>query len=240
MSNVFDRRVASRTPDPLDCSVEDESSCTHSADASKDSASTTAAAVKQVTQELLKHGFIEEYHKSELFRAAAVSETEIAMALEPLDLELRLDAFRGVAFLTVARNAYLPSDGDATWLHPLVRRQRLTLEQSLLVALLRQAFALHEQQKGIGQGDAKVAVDDLLPQFLIYFKDSGSDAKNESRLLSLLDQLKAYGIVSEVDRKQEITIRPLIAYLADPESLKALLEAMKTSATTNDPVEDDE
>ena len=109
----------------------------------------------------------------------------------------------------------------------MVRRQRLTLEQSLLVALLRQTFVMHEQEAGVGHGAATVAVDDLLPQFMAYMGDSGSDAKNESRLLSLLDQLKTYGIVSEADTKQEVTIRPLIAHLANPESLVALLNVLK-------------
>ena len=122
------------------------------------------------------------------------------------------------------------AESDDAWGHPLVRRQRLTLEQSLLVAILRQAFVIHEQESGVGQSVAKIAVDDLLPQFMTYFGDSGSDAKNETRLLNLLEQLKPYGFVSEVDKKQELTIRPLIAYLANPESLAALLSVLKANA----------
>lgn len=86
---------------------------------------------------------------------------------------------------------------------------------------------LHEQESGVGHSAPTIAVDELLPQFLAYSGDSGSDAKNESRLLNLLDQLKTYGIVSEVDKKQEVTIRPLIAHLANPESLTALLAVLK-------------
>ncbi len=115
----------------------------------------------------------------------------------------------------------------AEWSHPLVRRQRLTLEQSLLVAILRQAFVMHEQEAGIGGSPARIAVEDLLPQFLTYFEDSGSDAKNESRLSNLLDQLKTCGIVSEVDVNGEVIIRPLIAHLANPQSLQALLHVLK-------------
>ena len=138
-----------------------------------------------------------------------------------------LDSHRGVAFLAVAPVDQEGPGVEDGWAHPLVRRQRLTLEQSLLVALLRQTFVMHEQEAGVGHGPATVAVDDLLPQFMAYMGDSGSDAKNESRLLSLLDQLKTYGIVSEADTKQEVTIRPLIAHLANPESLVALLNVLK-------------
>ncbi len=96
---------------------------------------------------------------------------------------------------------------------------------------------MHEQESGIGQSAAKIAVDDLLPQYLTYVQDSGSDTKNESRLLSLLDQLKTYAIVSEVDKNQEVTIRPLIAHLANPESLQALLKTL--TAAGNKPVAQD-
>ncbi len=41
-------------------------------------------------------------------------------------------------------------------------KQRLTLEQSLLLAILRQQFALHEQEYGVGQAVAKIAIDELL------------------------------------------------------------------------------
>ena len=152
---------------------------------------------------------------------------EIGAVLEPLDLALRLDSHRGVAFLAVTPASQESSGNEDGWAHPLVRRQRLTLEQSLLVALLRQAFVMHEQESGVGQGAAIVAIDELLPQFMAYIGDSGSDAKNESRMLSLLDQLKTYGIVSEIDKKQEVTVRPLIAHLANPESLAALLALLK-------------
>lgn len=190
--------------------------------------------VKEATQELLRHGFIEETAKPVLFQRAVAHEREIQRALDPLDLAMRLDTHRGVAFTIVANSARDLSDEGATWSHPLVRRQRLTLEQSLLVAILRQAFVMHEQESGVGHSTAKVAVDDLLPHFLTYFDDSGSDARNESRLLNLLDQLKTYGIVSEVDSNLEVTIRPLIAYLADAESLSALLRILREKANTRE------
>ncbi len=79
----------------------------------------------------------------------------------------------------------------------------------------------------LGRAPAKVSVDELLPTFLTYFGESGSDSKDENRLLQLLEQLKAHGIVSEVDQKHEVTIRPLIAHLANPESLTALLGVLK-------------
>ena len=187
--------------------------------------------VKEVTQELLKHGCIEEFANPLLFRKATVYERAIHGALIPLDLTLRLDTHRGIVFLVVAEVASESSEGDQAWSHPLVRRQRLTLEQSLLVAILRQAFMLHEQESGIGHSAAKIAVDELSSQFLTYFNDSGSDARNESRLLNLLDQLKIHGIVSEVDNNLEVTIRPIIAHLANAESLSTLLRALTEEAT---------
>lgn len=228
MSNVFDRMVSG----DKEASEHTESSPQPPDTKSVDEAASTSSDVKEVTQELLRYGYLEEVRKPTLFQRAVVREREIMVALEPLDLVLRLDTHRGVAFLTVAETAYDLSDEGGAWTHPLVRRQRLTLEQSLLIAILRQAFVMHEQESGIGQSAAKMALDDLLPQFLAYFHDSGSDAKNESRLSNLLDQLKTYGIVSEMDKNQEVTIRPMIAHLADPESLTALLQVLKEKAQT--------
>ena len=190
----------------------------------------TPADVKELTQELLKHGYVEESRKADMFRHVIVRQNEISIALEPLDLELRLDTQRGIAFLKIAESAHLDNDDRNEWKHPLVRRQRLTLEQSLLIAILRQRFVMHEQESGVGHSEAKVSVDELLPSYLTYFEDSGSDAKNESRLLSLLDQLKSHAIVSEIDKKHEVTIRPLIAHVANPESLQALLTTLQEMA----------
>ena len=221
MSNVFDH-ISSEDPDndPLGSdSLPVEESATR-----------TRTAIRKVCQELLRHGYIEEQNKPEVFRGAITFSAEISSALEPFDLELRTDEHRGVAFLVVAKDDGENGDGDGEWSHPLVRRQRLTLEQSLLIAILRQAFIHHEQEAGVGGSPAKVAVEDLMPQFLTYLEDSGSDAKNESRLSSLLDQLKSHGIVSEIDKNNEVTIRPLIAHLANPDSLGALLRKFEEEA----------
>ncbi|MCA9163478.1 MAG: DUF4194 domain-containing protein [Planctomycetales bacterium] len=187
-------------------------------------------------QELLRDGYLEESGKPEVFRNVIVHRQCIDEVLNPLDLAMRLDTHRGIAVLTVCKE---PSFGEASlesgdqddWSHPLVRRQRLTLEQSLLVAILRQAFVMHEQEIGVGGKPARISLDDLLPQYLAYVEDSGSDARNETRLLQLLEQLKGYGIVTGVDANREITIRPLIAHLADPASLAALLETMRELAS---------
>ncbi len=233
MTNIFDRMVP---PNPkAELNMLEANGASAFREPPADAANLgqqTPADVKKATMELLKNGYIDEAQKQELFRIVIVHERSIAATLEPLDLELRLDTYRGIAFLRVSQASYEATVDDAALMHPLVRRQRLTLEQSLLVAILRQAFVIHEQESGVGQSVAKIAVGDLLPQYLTYFGDSGSDAKNESRLMTLLDQLKPHGIISEVDEKQEITIRPLIAYLANPESLSALLGVLKEKAST--------
>lgn len=234
MSNFFDSLVSEVEAARERRTDEDAASLPVGEDQIANDTRQTLSDVKKVTQELLKHGYLDETQQRDLFRLAVLHEQAVVAALEPLDLCLRLDTHRGVAFLAVAQSAYDSGDDDAVWSHPLVRRQRLTLEQSVLVAILRQAFVIHEQESGVGQSVAKIAVDELLPQFLTYFQDSGSDAKNESRLMNLLDQLKPHGIVSEIDNKQEVTIRPLIAYLADPESLAALLQVLQEQCSTDD------
>lgn len=185
------------------------------------------AEVRATAQELLRHGYIEERQKPTLYRYAVSRHSQVAAVLEPLDLDVRLDEYRGIAYLAVATMSDEQGKEADEWSHPLVRRQRMTLEQSLVVAMLRQAFLLHEQDVGVGAAYAKMAVEDLLTEFLTYFGDSRSDARNESRISSVLEQLKTYGVVSEVDNQKEFTIRPLIAHLANPRSLDQLLLALK-------------
>ena len=108
-----------------------------------DSTHRTNPEVKAALQELMRLGYLEESRKPILFKSAVLHEALLNGALEPLDLKLMIDTHRGLALLIL-----LPSEDagrDDDWSHPLVRRQRLTLEQSLLVALLREAFLLHEQ-----------------------------------------------------------------------------------------------
>ncbi len=234
MNDVFDR-LATEDPGPPS---DEETPAAGSVPASSPPSAHgepagTPIEIKEVTQELLRHGWIEETRKPVLFRRAVRLENAIAAALEPLDLALRLDTHRGLALIVLAETACGKAEDDVAWAHPLVRRQRFTLEQSLLVALLRQTFVLHEQEAGVGESAAKIAVDDLLPQFLTYFDDSGSDARNLSRLSNLLDQLKTCGIVSEIDKNQEVTIRSVIAHLANPESLASLLITFREKARQN-------
>lgn len=187
----------------------------------------TSAPVREVAKELTRYGLIEASRKPNLYRVLRNEQRALAAILEPLDLDLAIDDVRGIGFVKLrSDDNELPVDEESDpedWSHPLVRRQRLTLEQSLLVAILRQHFVAHEQEAGVGADDARVSVDDLMPEFQIYLGDSGSEAKERSRMLTLLDQLKGHGLVSEPDGHERVTIRPIIAHLASPENLQQLL-----------------
>jgi len=115
-------------------------------DHSKEASLVTAPEVKSALQELVRQGYLDEQRKPALFKNVLLHEAALRQTLEPLDLSLRLDTHRGLALLIVAPGPH--PEPDAEWSHPLVRRQRLNLEQSLVVALLRQAFLLHEQEAG--------------------------------------------------------------------------------------------
>lgn len=189
----------------------------------------TGRELKNALQELLKYGAIEAEKKPNIYRSLTTRHTAVNTILEPLDLRLRIDEVRGLAFLAVA--AELFGEEEDEWSHPLVRRQRLTLEQSLLTAILRQHYIAHEQEAGVGAGEARVALDELLPQLQIYLGDSGSDLKEQKRLRTLLEGLRGHGIVSEIDEAaQQVTIRPLITHLANPDSLQNLLQHFRKLA----------
>lgn len=199
-----------------------------------------AAAVRAAVLELLKYGLLEQTGKPNLYRLALLQQNAINQVLGWLDLALRIDDIRGLAFVVVAAGS---EHDDDDWTHPLVRRQRLTLEQSLLVAILRQQFVAHEVDAGVGAGQAQVALEDLLPHLQTYLGDMGSDAQESKRLLTLLEQLKGHGIVSDVDQQERVTIRPIIAHLANPENLVNLVQELRRTAVdggSTTPAEDGE
>ncbi|ACE83429.1 DUF4194 domain-containing protein [Cellvibrio japonicus] len=190
--------------------------------------SRTHKRLRDAAQELLKYGLLEEAQKPNLYRIVTTHVEEVSTILEPLDLALGLDEVRGLVYLRVRQDEAAEQDDD--WAHPLVRRQRLNLEQSLLVAILRQHFIAYEQESGTGAGEALIAVDELIPQLQVYLGDLGSDARERTRVIQLLDQLKGHGLVSSLDAHERVTIRPIIAHLANPESLQALLAWLREQA----------
>lgn len=192
-------------------------------------------AAKDSLQELLRAGVIEVADKPEAYRLVLASRSAIEAALAPLDLALRLDEIRGLAFLIVHPDFVAAGDDREQWSHPLIRRQRLNLEQSLLVAILRQRFLAHEQEAGTGNTDALVHLDQLLPDVLHFLGDKGSDQQNENRLRTLLEQLRGHGLVSDIDANEQLRIRPLIVHLANPANLEALIATFRDQAATSTP-----
>ncbi len=181
--------------------------------------------LKAAAQELIKYGLLEATDKPNLYQICLHSTESINQILMPLDLQLQIDDIRGLAFLVVA-NADEEEHSD-DWRHPLVRRQRMNLEQSLMVAILRQHFIAHELEAGEGDQKAIVHLDDLLPELNQFLGASGSDERDDKRLRNLLEQLKTYALVSEIDENDKIRIRPLIAHVANPENLKNLITVLK-------------
>lgn len=223
MAGFFDRQInrsvaanAGSEPEPSDEAVADESV----EEIATNSEMRTLKKIREATQELLKYGLLEEASKPNLYRVILTHPEEVTRILEPLDLDIGIDEIRGLLYVKVRLDETPEQD---EWSHPLVRRQRLNLEQSLLVAILRQHFVAWEQESGTGASQAQIAIDDLLPQLQIYLGDPGSESKERTRLLTLLDQLKGHGLVTSPDAHERIVIRPIIAHLADPMNLQALL-----------------
>jgi hypothetical protein len=194
-------------------------------EASDGTVDAASSSVRATLLELMKYGLLEAASKPNLYGTALLQRAELSDILRWMDLRLCVDEIRGLAFLVVT-----PEEGDDEWAHPLIRRQRLTLEQSLLVAILRQQFVAHEIEAGIGAADARMALEDLIPHLQAYLGDLGSDAQERKRLIGLLEQLKGHGLVSDVDQHERVTIRPIIAHLANPENLTQLIHALRAVA----------
>ncbi|WP_084404046.1 DUF4194 domain-containing protein [Marinobacterium litorale] len=191
----------------------------------------TERRLREASQELLRFGLLEESQKPNHYRIASRELTALNAILEPLDLMAAVDDVRGLLFLKVLKTEVAEDEPDEEWSHPLVRKQRLTLEQSLLVAILRQYFIAHEQEAGTGAAQARVAVDELIPQMQVYLGEQGSEARERKRMFNLLDQLKDHGLVSEPDKNERVMIRPIIAHLANPENLQVLLDWLRQQPT---------
>ena len=196
--------------------------------------SATPLALRRALQELLRNGVLEQSAKPQLVRQVAGDTERVNAQLEPLDLQVRVDDVRGLAYVAVAPG-YQPDgeDGDE-WTHPLVRRLRLTLEQSLLLAILRREFLQREQDSGLGV-PVRVAVDSLLAQLEIYLGSTGSDLQERKRLGALLESLRGHGVVSEVDAQESITLRPMMVHLANPQNLQALLQHLRSITAPRQP-----
>lgn len=191
----------------------------------------TAPSIKAAVQELLKYGLVEHAAKPNIYRTLQQEHAAVTAILEPLDLQVRVDDVRGLIFLGIA--GCVAGDSDEAWQHPLLRRLRLTTEQSLLVAILRHYFIAHEQASGIGAEGARVDFEDLQAQFDLYLGETGSEQRNQTRLSNVLDQLYKHGIVSPPDKENQIQIRPIIVHLANPDQLMLLLAHFKTLAAAH-------
>ena len=204
--------------------------------------SRTPLALRSALQYLLANGWLESSSKPRLYQQIAGHTQALELLLEPLDLHVQLDDIRGLAFLAV-RGDFENDEADESeageWTHPLMRRQRLTLEQSLLLAILRREFLQREQESGVGAA-VRMSVDGLLPQLETYLGATGSDMQERKRLLQLLDNLRGHGLVSDVDTQDSITIRPMIVHLLNPENLQALLARLQTVAEGGVPVQEGE
>lgn len=200
----------------------------------------TARDIKEVSQELLRYGLLDAESKLKLYQTAVTHHKAINDILEPFDLTLKIDDVRGLAYVVVSEGIF--TDGDDEWSHPLIRKQRLNMEQSLLLAILRELYVAHELEHGVGSTNAVIPVEELTPRLRIYLGELGSDNAEEKRTRNLLEKLKSHGVVSEVDKYNQVTVRPIITHLANPENLSRLLDLMKRKAglMVEEPVEETE
>lgn len=224
--DIFDRMAAQGpAPQSVELLQNSELPAISNQGLETNNASKTPLTLRRALQHVLAHGWLESAAKPQWFRLIAAQTAQLDALLEPLDLRVVVDDVRGLAFLAVVPD-YAGDDADESeqddWTHPLMRRQRLTLEQSLLLAILRREFLQREQESGTGT-PVRITVDSLLPQLETYLGSTGSDMQERKRLGQLLENLRTHGMVSDVDAQDCITIRPMIVHLLNPENLQALL-----------------
>ena len=182
--DIFDQIAAqSPTVDARDALPKDEQSALDGVEDTASLSQRTPQNIRKALQYLLANGWLEATTKPVLFRLIAAQALQLDQLLEPLDLRVAVDDVRGLAFLAVMAD-YESDDVDESeqddWTHPLMRRQRLTLEQSLLLAILRREFLQREQESGTG-ATVRITVESLLPQLETYLGATGSDMQERKR-----------------------------------------------------------
>ena len=230
--DIFDR-IASQAAQPTYPTLQKEELPALDGQAMQaENPSKTPQSIRKALQYLLANGWLEAAQRQAMFRQIAANTQQLDTLLEPLDLRVVVDDMRGLAFLAVAADYERDESDDAElddWTHPLMRRQRMTLEQSLLLAILRREFLQREQESGMGV-PVRITTDSLLPQLETYLGTTGSDMQERKRLGQLLATLNTHGMVSETDAQDSITIRPMIVHLLNPENLQALLLRLRQVA----------
>lgn len=181
----------------------------------------TPRVIREVVQELFKHGFIEEADYGRLYRVALANTELIDQIFEPFDLNVQFDEVRGLVFVRVLHEPGVIVEG---WTHPLIRHYPFTLEQTLLIAVLRQYLIECEMENGIGSTIPQMTVDDVITHLRAYLGENGADFKDRKRAVRLLLHLRKHHLISMNEHSDRFTIRPLIAHVANPENLTALLQ----------------
>ncbi|VVP13626.1 hypothetical protein PS850_03498 [Pseudomonas fluorescens] len=181
----------------------------------------TPRVIREVVQELFKNGFIEEADYERLYRAALANTELVDQIFEPFDLNVQIDEIRGLVFIRVLHESGVIVDG---WTHPLIRHHAFSLEQTLLIAVLRQYLIECEMENGIGAAIPQMTVDDVITHLRAYLGEHGADFKDRKRAVRLLLQLRSHHLISMNEHSDRFTIRPLIAHVANPENLTALLQ----------------
>ena len=233
MSNVFDQLSTNdNTPEESPSELNETTDTQKQTDDNSDEFSYTPKALKTITQELLKNGLIESSSKPDLYQRLLSEKNTLSQIFEPLDLHISHDDIRGIAYLTVLKN----DDDSDSWSHPLVRKKPLTLEQSLVVAILRQYYITYELDHGQGAANISIGLEELLALVNTYYGNNGSESADQKRLTETMNKLKEQGIVSAINKYDQITIRPIIVHIANHENLTLLLKAMKEK--TNDKLEE--
>jgi hypothetical protein len=205
--------------------------------ATLESGERTPKALREAIQDLMKNGVIEARYKPNVYRTLIHSSDKVNTLLEPLDLGAKIDEVRGLVMLLIPTGGGEQQDD---WSHPLIRRQRLNLEQTLVLALLRQHYLTQEQNSGFDAGDVSIDVDELVSQLKVYLPETGSEARDRTRTIQVLDQLKAHGLVTLTDSGEDVVIRPLIVHLMNPENLEALLSWLTAQTPQADKAISDE
>lgn len=201
----LEKYADSRTPEASEANPED------------DALDAETTRYREALQRLISSGVIYESRHSELYQALLANKSQIRSTLRELGLRMTVDDSFGLIILRLPVSDDIEEDEGA---HPLVRRRRLTLLDSLVALVLRDHYMTRENV-----GDRTVVIDveqleDALRAFLPIF---GSETILRKRITGAIKRFKDYNILASLPGSDnEFEVTPVIRIVVNADMLQGL------------------
>lgn len=183
---------------------------------------TELQASRRAMQKLIARGVIYESRHEADYRVLVNDAEQVSGVLEELSLRMSIDREVGVILLRLPDDYLEGEEEGEEGSHPLVRRRRMTLFDSLTAVVLRKHYRERELT-----GEQRVRIDiEQLEQGLVPFLPlMGSEEIFRKHLRGVVDRFKDLNLLLSVrGSKTEFEIAPVIRVVVNAEWIESLVK----------------